>query len=34
MIYMDFPLQRDKFNMIMAEDIEPHLTARPNQTKL
>ena len=27
MVYMGYPLLRGKFNMIMAEDIEPHLTA-------
>eukprot|EP01052_Picozoa_sp_SAG31_P016654 SAG31_NODE_1111_length_9858_cov_33.709909_3_plen_622_part_00 len=28
MIYMGFPLYRDKFNMIMAEDIVPRCTAK------
>eukprot|EP01047_Picozoa_sp_COSAG01_P052892 COSAG01_NODE_5609_length_4148_cov_12.547296_1_plen_762_part_00 len=28
MVYMGFPELRGKFNMIMAEDIEPHLTAK------
>eukprot|EP01043_Picozoa_sp_COSAG02_P027099 COSAG02_NODE_1582_length_11838_cov_3.471420_3_plen_926_part_00 len=27
MVYMGFPLLRDKFNMIIAEDIEPRVTA-------
>ena len=28
MIYMGFPMYRDKFNMIMAEDIVPRCTAK------